>query len=64
MSLKTRKPNHPGIVLDELYIKPLVLSLQELADNLGISRNTLFKILLGKASITPSIAVRLTGRSI
>lgn len=59
MSVKKRKPNHPGIVLDELYIKPLDLSLQELADNLGISRNTLFKIRLGKANITPGIAVRL-----
>lgn len=54
-----RKPNHPGIILDELYVKPLNLNLQELADTLGISRNTLFKIRIGKGNITPSIAVRL-----
>jgi addiction module HigA family antidote len=54
-----RKPNHPGIILDELYIKPLNLNLEDLAENLGISRNSLFKIRTGKANITPSIAVRL-----
>lgn len=56
---KKRKPNHPGIILDELYIKPLNLNLQELADNLDISRNSLFKIRTAKAGITPSIALRL-----
>lgn len=57
--MNKRKPNHPGIILDELYIKALNLNLEELADNLGISRNSLFKIRTGRASITPSIAVRL-----
>src|ERR1700722_4249533 len=59
MSEKKRKPNHPGVILDELYIKPLNLNLQELAENLDISRNSLFKIRTAKASITPSIAIRL-----
>ncbi len=54
-----RQPNHPGIILDELYIKPLNLNLQELAETLGISRNTLFKIRTGKAGITAAIAIRL-----
>lgn len=59
MSERKRKPNHPGIILDELYIKPLNLNLQELAKNLDISRNSLFKIRTAKANITPSIAIRL-----
>lgn len=59
MNKKKRKPNHPGVILDELYIKPLDLNFQELADNLGISRNTLFKIRTAQNSITPTIAVRL-----
>ena len=59
MSVRKRKPNHPGIILDELYIKPLNLNLQKLAENLDISRNCLFKIRTAKANITPSIAVRL-----
>jgi addiction module HigA family antidote len=56
---KKRKPTHPGEILDELYIKPLNLNLQKLADRLGIARNTLFKIRAGKAGITPSIALSL-----
>lgn len=60
MTEKKRKPNHPGIILDELYIKPLNLNLEELAKNLDISRNTLFKIRTAKTGITPSIAIRLS----
>lgn len=59
MNEKKRKPNHPGIILDELYIKPLNLNLNEFAEILGISRNALFKIRTAKAGISPKIAVRL-----
>lgn len=59
MSERKRKPNHPGTILDELYIKPLDLNLNEFAETLGISRNALFKIRRAKASITPKIALRL-----
>ena len=45
--------------MDEHYIHPLNLNLQDLADNLGISRNTLFKIRMGKMGVTPHIAIRL-----
>jgi len=55
-----RKPTHPGKILDELYIKPLDLNLQKLADRLMIARNTLFKIRSGRAKITPSIAIALS----
>ena len=59
MKIKKRKPVHPGMILEEHYIKPLNLNLQELADHLGIARNTLFKIRIGIASITPTIALTL-----
>lgn len=59
MKDRKRKPTHPGIILDEHYIKPLGLNLQELADHLEITRNTLFKIRMGYAGITPSIAITL-----
>ncbi len=59
MSERKRKPTHPGIILEEDYIKPLDLNLQELADHLGISRNTLFKIRMGTRGVTPHIAIRL-----
>src|SRR5689334_4868437 len=57
--VKKRKPTHPGIILDEDYIKPLKLNLQKLADRLGIARNTLFKIRACEASISPAIALSL-----
>lgn len=57
--VKKRKPTHPGVILDEDYIKPLKLNLQKLADRLRIARNTLFKIRSGEASITPAIALSL-----
>ena len=56
---RKRKPTHPGKILDELYIKPLDLNLQKLADRLNIARNTLFKIRSSRASITPNIAISL-----
>ncbi len=59
MKIKKRKPVHPGLILEEHYIKPLNLNLQELANHLGIARNTLFKIRTGRASITPAIALAL-----
>lgn len=59
MNTRKRKPTHPGTILEEHYIKPLNLNLQELADNLGISRNTLFKIRIGKMGVTSSLALRL-----
>lgn len=59
MRVKRRKPVHPGTILEEDYIKPLNLNLQELADHLGMARNTLFKLRIGVASVTPAIAIAL-----
>jgi addiction module HigA family antidote len=53
-------PPHPGEVLRELCIEPLGLSVTEAAEALGVSRNTLSKILNGRASITPEMAIRLS----
>lgn len=47
------------MILEEHYLKPLNLNLQVLADHLGISRNTLFKIRSGRGRITPGIALLL-----
>lgn len=55
--IKKRKPIHPGIVLEEHYLKELNLNLQDIADHLGIARNTLFKLRTGRASVTPAIAI-------
>ena len=59
MKESKRKPTHPGVILEEHYIRSLNLNLQELADHLDIVRSTLFKIRTEKASITPAIAYGL-----
>jgi addiction module HigA family antidote len=60
MKNNKRKPTHPGVILAEHYIKPLKLNLQKLADDLGISRNDLCKIIYQRASITPKVALALS----
>lgn len=53
-----REPTHPGIFLDEEVLPSLKLSKTEIAEKLGISRQTLYDILGGKAQVTPEMAVR------
>ena len=55
-----RKPNHPGCILREDYIKPLQITITDMASKLGISRKTLSKILNEKGAITPDMALRLS----
>lgn len=51
---------HPGIILLEDVIHPLNLSISTAADLLRVSRLTLSKIVNGKGSITPNIAIRIS----
>jgi len=55
-----REPTHPGKIIREDYLKPLAMTISELASVLGISRKTLSKILNGRGSITPDMALRLS----
>ncbi|MFC0180149.1 MULTISPECIES: HigA family addiction module antitoxin [Thorsellia] len=52
-------PAHPGEILRDLLIAPLNLTISDVADHLDISRKTLSKILNGRSSITPEMAMRL-----
>ncbi len=54
-----REPIHPGEVLREDVLPELGMSVVATADALGISRQTLHRILAGKASVTPAMALRL-----
>ena len=55
-----RKPTHPGCILREEYLKPLSITVTDMASNLNISRKTLSKILNEKGSVTPDMALRLS----
>jgi addiction module HigA family antidote len=54
-----RMPTHPGNILKEDVFPSLGLSVTTAARELGISRQTLHRILKGLHPITPTIALRL-----
>ncbi|GFO71915.1 antitoxin HigA-1 [Bathymodiolus japonicus methanotrophic gill symbiont] len=53
-------PPHPGEVIKGLWLEPEKISITEAAKALAVSRKTLSKIINGKASVTPEMAVRLS----
>lgn len=52
-------PPHPGETLLEDVLPALDVSIAELARRLGFARETLSRIMHGKAPISPDLAVRL-----
>jgi len=58
--MKMHNPPHPGEVLRELCLKPLGLTVTQVALALDVSRKTLSAILNGRAGISPEMAVRLS----
>jgi addiction module HigA family antidote len=53
-----RIPTHPGIILKEDVLPSLGLSITKAAQELGISRQTLHRILNTSHPVTPSMALR------
>lgn len=52
-------PVHPGEILRDDVLPSLRLSVAEAARQLGVARQTLHRILSGRAAVTPEMAVRL-----
>lgn len=59
MATMKREPTHPGNILKEDYLKPLSITIQEMAVILGVSRKTLSKIVNEHGAVTPDMALRL-----
>src|ERR1043166_6326040 len=53
------RPVHPGEVLREDYLKPLDMSVNALAKQLGIPASRLNDIVLQRRGVTPDTAMRL-----
>ena len=53
------RPAYPGEILREDVLPALGLSVSEAARQLGVSRQTLHRILAGKMAVSPEMAVRL-----
>ena len=56
---RVRPPTHPGAILREDVLRALGLSVSEAARQLGVTRQTLHRIMAEKAGISPEMAVRL-----
>ena len=59
MAKKDLKPVHPGEVLLEEFLKPMNLSQNRLALDIGVPPRRINEIVLGKRSITADTALRL-----
>jgi len=57
---KKLKPVHPGEVLLEEFLKPMRLSQNRLALNLGVPSRQINEIVSGKRSVTAAMALRLS----
>jgi antitoxin HigA-1 len=52
-------PIHPGVILEEEFLKPLGLSAYALAKGIGVPRNRITGIVRGERAITADTALRL-----
>ena len=59
MTKRDLKPVHPGEVLLEEFLKPLNISQNRLALDIGVPPRRINEIVLGKRSITADTALRL-----
>jgi addiction module HigA family antidote len=55
-----KNPVHPGRIVRHDCLEPLGLSVTAGAKVLGVSRQTLTKVVSGKSGISPEMAIRLT----
>ena len=53
-------PVHPGRVLEELVLKDRNIGISEFAKKIKITKIKLNNVIVGRSSITPDIAVRLS----
>ena len=57
--MKMHNPPHPGEVLKELYLKPLGLTLADVAVGIGVTRKSLSELVNKKFGVSPTMAIRL-----
>ena len=55
----TKTPPHPGLTLRDSVLPALGLSVTDAADQLGISRVSLSRVINGRAAVSPLLALRL-----
>jgi addiction module HigA family antidote len=53
-------PCHPGEILKEDYLVPLELSVTDVAEALGVARQSLSALINGRAGVSAEMAIRLS----
>jgi addiction module HigA family antidote len=56
----TRKPIHPGEILREEFMPDYGLTVSELANMIGVTRQTLNELIKERRALSPDMAVRLS----
>jgi len=56
---RKREPTSPGEILREEFLKPLGLSQRQLANHLGYEVKVIHRIVNGRTSVTPEMALNL-----
>jgi addiction module HigA family antidote len=54
-----RRPTHPGEMLREDFLSDYQLSVAELADAIGVSRQSVNELLRERRALSPEMAIRL-----
>ena len=60
MKKQKLQPIHPGEILMEEFLKPMVISQYKLAKDISVPSRRINEIVQGKRSITPDTALRLS----
>ncbi len=58
--MRMKNPPHPGRIVRQECIEPLGLTITEAAERLGVTRQTLDKLVNGKTGISPEMSIRLS----
>ncbi|MDH3504825.1 MAG: HigA family addiction module antitoxin [Nitrospirota bacterium] len=58
--MRMKNPPHPGRIVRQECIEPLGLTITEAAERLDVTRQTLDKLVNGKAGISPEMSIRLS----
>jgi len=57
--MRMKNPPHPGRIVRQECIEPLGLTITDAAERLGVTRQTLDKLVNGKTGISPEMSIRL-----
>lgn len=53
-------PPHPGEIISEIYLEPFELSARAISKDLKIDPSTFSRLVSGKSSVSPDMAIRLS----